>query len=45
MGIEHETAKRSKPKKALLNKQPIKTDEVVPAGAVDSTPADDGDED
>jgi hypothetical protein len=47
MGIEHETAKRSKAtsKKALLNKQPIKTDEVVPAGAVDSTPADDGDED
>ena len=70
MGIEHETAKRSKPKKAKaaanvpatdeaaatpetktvtkkaakLNKQPIKTDEIVPAGAVDPTPVDDGDE-
>jgi hypothetical protein len=71
MGIEHETAKRSKPKKAKadanvpttdeatatpetktvtkkaakLNKQPIKTDEIVPAGAVDPTPVDDGDVD
>jgi len=59
--IEHETAKRRKPKKAnadadspatksaskkapKLNKQPIKTDEVVPVGAVDMTPVDDGDE-
>jgi len=66
MGIEHETAKRSKPKKAKaaaaagpdaaanpeakpaakkapkLNKQPIKTDEIIPAGAVDMTPVDDG---
>ena len=62
MGIEHETAKRRKPKKANAdanapatkaatkkapnsNKQPIKTDEIVPAGAVDPTPVDDGDDD
>ena len=64
MGIEHETAKRRKPKKneakatkdstakakppakkaPKLNKQPIKTDEVVPVGAVDMTPGYDGDE-
>jgi Tfp pilus assembly protein PilE len=64
MGIEHETAKRRKPKKneakttkgstakakpaakkaTKLNKQPIKTDEVVPVGAVDMTPVDDGDD-
>jgi integrase len=61
MGIEHETAKRRKPKNAKtpdaiadppatktaakkapkFNKQSIKTDEVVPVGAVDMTPVDD----
>jgi hypothetical protein len=42
------TAAKAKPatKKApKLNKQPIKTDEVVPVGAVDMTPVDDGDVD
>jgi hypothetical protein len=40
------TAKAKPPAKkaTMLNKQPIKTDEVVPVGAVDMTPVDDGDE-
>lgn len=52
MGFAHEAAKRSKPKEtqvldaakeaSQLNKKPIKTDEIILAGAVDATPGDDG---
>ena len=55
VGIEFETAKRKKRKKGEvadaaikvkdLPKQTIKMDEIVPDGAVDLTPADDGAED
>lgn len=54
VGIEFETAKRKKRKTGEvadnaikvkdLIKQPIKMDEIVPVGAVDFTPADDGDD-
>jgi integrase len=51
VGIEFETAKRKKQKKTGdaitikdVPKQPIKMDEIVPVGAVDLTPADDGDD-
>ena len=52
MGIEHETAKRRKPKKPAaadaakkapkLNKKQVMAEDLVPAGAVDMTPVDDG---
>lgn len=55
VGIEFETAKRKKRKKDKptdaaikvkdLPKQPIELDEIVPVGAVDLTPVDDGDDD
>ena len=55
VGIEFETAKRKKRKKGEvadaaikvkdLPRQRIKMDQIVPVGAVDLTPADDGDDD